>query len=199
MLPESIKQLAARLSNLPGIGPRQAIRIAIYISQKESSFIDDLAGSLQEISNLKNCSDCFLPHANQSSRCRICSDPKRTTDLIAIVEKITDLLSIEQSQAYSGKYLVLGDLKKDGELTPEQEKRIGQLITQLTSLPNSQAEEIIIALSPTNHTQISADKLEQRLRGKAKKITRLGRGLPTGADIEFSDDETLKNSLKNRS
>lgn len=117
--------------------------------------------------------------------------------MIAIVEKETDLMSIEKAKKFLGRYLVLGDIGKDGILDPEQKLRLNHL--KATVQKNfGQAEEIILALNPTTLGDIEASLLAQELKPIAKKVTRLGRGLPTGGEIEFADEDTLGGALENR-
>jgi recombination protein RecR len=195
MLPEKVKQLAAILSNLPGIGPRQAIRLAIHIS-KSDTFKEELLKTLELLSDTKQCSQCFFIHEKAGELCSICSDKNRDQETIAIVEKITDLLSLEQSGTYKGRYLVLGALKRDGMLNEDHKERINRLKQQLG---NQKAKEIILCLSPSNHGEINSATLESELKNSAEKITRLATGIPTGGDIEFADERTLRGALEHRS
>ncbi|MDP2629558.1 MAG: toprim domain-containing protein [Candidatus Harrisonbacteria bacterium] len=196
MLPESIKKLAAQLSNLPGIGPRQAIRIAIAIAGQKKERTQQIGEALQEVSRLSRCSRCFLPHGESAEFCTICSDGSRDRNLLAIVEKETDLLSLEQSGAFLGRYFIFGEINRDGSMNPEQENRLRVLKDYLKE---EKIQEIILALSPTSYGDRAAELLESSLKGLAGKISRLGRGVPTGADLEFADTKTLSDALKNRS
>ncbi|MDP3880961.1 MAG: toprim domain-containing protein [bacterium] len=195
MLPEKVKQLAAILSNLPGIGPRQAIRLAIHISKSEA-FKSELLNTLESLADTKQCSQCFFIHDRANDLCLICSDKNRDQETIAIVEKITDLLSLEQSGTYKGRYLVLGTLKRDGMLNEGHKEKINLLKQQFGA---KKAKEIILCLSPSNHGEINSATLESELKKSAEKITRLATGIPTGGDIEFADEKTLEGALKNRS
>lgn len=191
MLPENVKQIAAHLTQLPGIGPRQALRIALQLAESPA-LQKSFRAELEKLEKVKLCENCYLPHANSATLCLICTDSKRSDKIIAVVEKVTDLLSLEQSNSFQGKYLVLGALKRDGSLSLEQKQRLEKLKA------NGPQDEIIIALSPTRYGDLHANMLQSELKGGAKKFTRLGRGIPTGAEIEFADEQTLKEALKNR-
>lgn len=123
-----------------------------------------------------------------------------------IVEKETDLISIERTKKFKGRYLILGDLKKGGFLEPEQKLRLNNLKSFIKkSCPDPaegkpcQIEEIIIATNPTTYGDLNAMIIQKELEGYAKKFSRLGRGIPTGGEIEFADEETLEQALERRS
>lgn len=199
MIPKAIQDLADELAHLPGIGPRQALRVAFYLSRASRPDIDRLSTSVSALKGIKACSDCFLLFEDEEEKCPICTSSKRSAGTIAIVEKETDLISLEKAQVFYGKYLVIGELKKDGILEQSHRLRIAKLKERITRDNAGQANEIIIALSPTTYGDIQASVLQSELNGLAKKITRLGRGIPTGGEIEFADELTLSDSLKNRS
>lgn len=195
MLPEEIEKVAAALAELPGIGPRQALRLAFFLAREKKP---RLLLSLESLNKLKLCKKCFFPHSSAHSLCSICSDTKRDELVIALVEKETDLLSLEKTKSFSGVYFILGEAQKSGVLSPEAKSRIEALKSEILGSKEGEAKEIILALSPTAYGDLSVGILERELSGFAKKITRLGRGLPTGGEVEFADEQTLKESLKNR-
>jgi len=198
MIPKAIQELADELAHLPGIGPRQALRIAFYLARSYKADVDRLSSAVATLKGIKTCTDCFLLHEGKDFLCSICSDKKREAGLIAIVEKETDLISLEKSGAFNGRYLVIGELKKDGILEQSHRLRIAKLKERITRDSSGKAEEIIIALSPTTYGDIQASVLQNELNGVAKKITRLGRGIPTGGEIEFADEQTLTDALRHR-
>lgn len=199
MIPKAIQDLADELAHLPGIGPRQALRIAFYLARSNKFDIERLGSAVSTLKGVRVCSDCFLLFEGRDTNlCAICSDKKREAGLIAIVEKETDLISLEKSQAFNGKYLVIGELKKDGILEQSHRLRIAKLKERITREAAGQANEIIIALSPTTYGDIQASVLQSELNGLAKQITRLGRGIPTGGEIEFADELTLSDALRHR-
>lgn len=195
MLPDPIKKFIDFFSALPSIGPRQATRLAFYILRQGRGAVSELARALAGLGGLKPCAQCFFP--GQGSLCAICSNPQRKKDVIAIVEKETDLMSLEKTKKFGGRYLILGELGKDGVLESEQKLRLNNL-KNFIQKQFGQAEEIIIALNPTTLGNMEAELIIQELKPFAKKITRLGRGLPTGGEIEFADEDTLGGALENR-
>jgi recombination protein RecR len=199
MTPDSIKKLAILLAELPSLGPRQATRLAFHIAGLDSSAVHELTQTLEEVSKIKRCIRCFMLDSLKDSLCAICSNPKRNQSLVAIVEKETDAHTLEKSHAFNGRYLVLSLLPKDGILEPHHRQRLQALTHFIENLPSGKAEEIILALSPTTHGDVNASVIADALQGKANKISRLGRGIPTGGEIEFADEETLSFALKNRS
>ena len=188
MLPEPIKQFVDMFAKLPGIGPRQATRLAYYIASLGKGEVLEISKSVHGLGELSGCRLCFLTTPSKDL-CSICADPGRRQDLIAIVEKETDLLSLEKTKKYNGRYLVLGDLKKDGILNAMQKLRLKTI---------KGAEEVILAISPTTYGDLNSSIIEQELKESTKKVTRLGRGIPTGGEIEFADEETLTGALDNR-
>lgn len=207
MLPDQIKNFIKVFSALPSIGIRQATRLAFKLIEGGKAKIDETAQAVSDLRHLKICSQCFFVYSadlrglDADSRgqnlCSICGDPKRLQNIIAVVEKETDLMSIEKTGKFKGRYLVLGDLSKTGTLDSIQKLRINSLKSAIKQM--EQAEEIIIALNPTTYGDLNAAVLEKEFSELAKKITRLGRGIPTGGEIEFADDETLRNALERRS
>jgi recombination protein RecR len=197
-LPNSIKALANELEGLPGIGPRQAIRIAIYLAGSHSEKMKKLAETLYGVLDTKTCPDCFRMHDGDADRCAICGDLKRSRTVIAIVEKETDLASIETSGKFNGRYLVIGNIKKAGALEEWQKERIKALKKRIET-EIGMADEIIIAMNPTTYGDISSSIVANEIQTHAKRITRLGRGIPFGGEIEFADRDTLGAALENRS
>ncbi len=204
MLPQSIENFIRLFAKLPAIGPRQATRLAFYLLRQGKSAVQELDHALASLGRLETCSQCFFPyeprapHNEQANLCTICADPARTKNVIAIVEKETDLLSLEKTKTFRGRYLILGDLARDGILEPTQKLRLKSLMTFIEKEVGGKAEEVLIALNPTTAGDIGADILKEQLKSHAKKITRLGRGLPTGGEIEFADEDTLGGALENR-
>lgn len=188
MLPDSIKKFVDAFAGLPGIGPRQAARLAFHIVNQGKDFINDLVNAVSNLDQLKTCPLCFSTTPN-AELCSICSNPQRVKNLVAVVEKETDLVSLEKTKKFNGRYLILGDLKKDGILNNVQRLRLKTI---------KDAEEIILAINPTTYGDINASLIAQELKDSTKKITRLGRGIPTGGEIEFADEETLGSALDNR-
>jgi recombination protein RecR len=205
MLPEPIKKFIEIFSTLPSIGTRQATRLAFKLIDSGRAKIEETAGAVSDLKYLKICSRCFFVHQNKDNLCDICADKNRRQDVIAIVEKETDLISLERTKKFKGRYLILGELSKTGILESVQKLRLNSLKDFIKKeFPSTgsgqvgQAEEIIIAINPTAFGDLNASMIAKELAPFAKKISRLGRGIPTGGEIEFADDETLGQALERR-
>lgn len=192
MTPDSIKKLAQLLSALPSIGPRQATRLAFHIAGMNTREVEELAKTIHETARLKRCTQCFRIDALEKTLCTICGNARRDHSTVAIIEKETDVLTLEKTKAFHGTYLVLGELTRDGILTTEQRRRL----TVLTD--NTLLKESVICFSPTTYGGMGAEAVTQIIKRPALIITRLARGIPTGGEIEFADEETLQEALKNR-
>jgi recombination protein RecR len=199
MTPDAIKKLAALLSELPSLGPRQATRLAFHIAGMDRRKVEDLVETLEKIAKVKRCTRCFVLDELVNGLCSVCSNSRRNQALIAVVEKETDVHTLEKTKAFHGRYLVMSELSKDGVLEPVHKQRLQTLKHFIADLPEGKAQEIILALSPTTHGDVNATVLADQLKGLAGKITRLARGIPTGGEIEFADEDTLDAALKNRS
>jgi recombination protein RecR len=198
-IPEPIRDFVEMFSELPGIGPRQAIRLAFHVIDQGKNFSEKLGRTISSLSALRPCSQCFYIQAGKDRLCEICGDPRRNKNIVAVVEKPTDLLSIENTKKFNGHYLVIGDLRKTGVLSAEQKLRLNALKSRLKKNPDGKAEEIIIAINPTSYGDLNAAVIAKELAPFAGKLSRLGRGIPTGGEIEFADEETLTEALRRRS
>ena len=213
-LPDPIKNFIHHFSKLPSIGPRQATRLAFHVISSGKDEIKGIIESLKGLEDMSVCDKCFfvfLPQDKDDKLCEICRDKKRNPKIIAIVEKETDLISIEKTNKFNGNYFIIGSLQKNGVLGSEQKIRLEKLKTGIEKESGGQADEIIIATNPTTYGDFNAAILAKELSaplsgagsasgGKdlAKKITRLGRGIPTGGEIEFADEDTLGSALERR-
>ncbi len=198
-LPEPIQNVADALAELPSIGPRQAIRIAFYLVGERTEDVHKLAVNINNLRKLKICKHCFFPHQNTGELCDVCGNPNRHQDLIMIVEKETDLISLENTKKFVGRYFITGAIPKTGLLQEDQKKRIEQLERTITQDLGGKAREIIFAFNPGSLGDLQASLLMKQLGPFTEKMSRLGRGLPTGGEIEFADDETLGSALERRS
>lgn len=196
--PNSIRSLADSLAKLPGIGPRQAFRIAYFLAGKGKDQVLPMAKNLAEITKLKTCQKCFSSYEEDSELCPICSDKRRNHGIVAIVEKETDVASIESAGSYDGIYFVIGEIKKTGSLNPDERKRLETFKDNLRKDYPEGSDEIIIGFNNTTYGDIGRSLIIRELQPYAKKITSLGRGIPTGGEVEFADPETLAEALKGR-
>jgi recombination protein RecR len=206
--PKSIQKLIDRFSKFPTVGPRTAARFVFYLLKLKN---EDVKGLIESISNLaeniKFCNFCFKPFEGEKNLCEICSDKSRELKTLCIVEKETDLDPIEKTKKYTGLYFILGGnvslLKKDAEKI-----RIEELLERIKKpssfglAENTHFEELIIATNPTTEGNATFLFLERKLKPlleeKKIKITKLGRGLPTGGELEYADEETLSEALERR-
>ncbi len=197
MLPDQIKKFIEVFSKLPAIGPRLATRLAFYLIKLDRQTFKNLAVAFVNLSKLNKCPRCFSIKETSQKLCPICSDNRRNKSILAIVEKETDILSIEKTDSYSGTYLVLGDFEGEN-LNESQKLRLKHLNSLVKSLPGKKFEEVIIAVNPNTKSDIIAAIIRKEIEPLASKTSRLGRGIPTGGEIEFADPETLSAALKNR-
>ncbi|MCL5006902.1 MAG: toprim domain-containing protein [Patescibacteria group bacterium] len=195
--PEPIKRFADLFAELPGVGPRQALRIALYVVHKGNGFASGLVSALSGLRSIKICERCFNLYEG-GNLCEICSDASREQDVIAVIEKETDLLSMEKTGRFRGRYLVIGDMRKLGVLSSEQKIKLRSLEEQIKDLFGGKAKEIILALNPNPVGDVISSLISEEMRPYALKITRLGRGIPTGGEIEFADEETLGEAITRR-
>jgi recombination protein RecR len=203
-LPDPIQKVADELSDLPSIGPRQAIRLAFYLAGKSKEDVRALATGIDNLRNVKICERCFFVHQNAENLCDICKNANRNQRVITVVEKETDLVSLENTKKISGRYFIIGQIPKTGFLEEWQKLRLQSLKSWISGQGTrdkgqGQADEIILAFNPTSLGDLQASLLAKELAPFAKKISRLGRGLPTGGEIEFADDDTLGSALERRS
>lgn len=197
-LPDSFQKIADLLSDLPSIGPRQAVRLVFHLIHQGQDNIQNLSQRIGDLKKIKICERCFFIHQNAGTLCDICGNPGRRQDIIVIVEKETDLMSLENTGRFNGRYLILGSIPKSGILEDWQKLRLQGFKTFIEKNLNGSAEEIILGFNLTSVGDFNSSLLEKELRPLAKKISRLGRGLPTGGEIEFADDETLGSALERR-
>ena len=180
---------------LPGIGPRQAKRFAYFLADQDEKFLKDLSIEILDIKNkIKQCPSCFKFHGDASEECTICSSLNRDKSLLVIVEKDVDLENFERAGVYNGRYFILGSTLSLAENKTDN-TRFKALFEKVKK---DSPKEIIIALSANVEGENTARYIEKILEPLKVKITRLGRGLSTGTELEYSDSETIKNALDNR-
>lgn len=212
---QKFKQTIKLLQKLPGVGPRQAARFVLALLEKDESELRDIG---QAITNLKKeirfCKECFNVSDNaapaevstKAGLCRICSDPKRDKNKLLVLEKVTDLDSVEKTGLYKGLYHVLGgSINPLDGATPETlrfkelDKRIDILLKSDFNNSTGQDIELIIATNPNTAGETTALYIKDLLKNKRGMIlTRLGRGLASGSNLEYADETTLRNALEYR-
>jgi recombination protein RecR len=194
MLPEPIIALTAALSKLPGIGPRSAERVALHIVQADSATVKHLAETiLIARQRIRFCEICGA--LTEKTPCPTCSDERRDSSVVCLVEKPVDILSIERSGTYRGKFHVLGGKISPLDGVEPDDLRIGDLEKRLAHEP---LKEIIIALGTDVEGDATSNYLAKRLARSGLKISRIGFGLPAGSGLEFADELTLNRALEGR-
>ena len=197
----SIDKLTEIFSHFPGIGPRQAKRFVYYILMRNTGFSEDLIRAVENIKKeVVQCTEClrFFPkNGNPTSVCSICSDNTRDNSLLMIVPRDIDLEVIERSGSFHGFYFVLGGALPILEKEPEKRIRLNEL-RKFLDKKNGTLKEIILAMNANSEGENTADFIKENFQGKALEFSILGRGLSTGAELEYADPETLKNALLHR-
>jgi recombination protein RecR len=193
-LPEPIAALIAALSQLPGIGPRSAERLALHLVQSDSVAVRQLAEALvQARERIRSCDICGS--LTEQTPCALCNDARRDGGLVCLVERAVDIITIEKSGTFHGRYHVLG-----GRISPlngvePEDLRIAELEKRLGNEP---IKEIVIALGTDVEGDATSNYLARRLARPGLKITRIAHGLPAGSGLEFADDLTLTHALAGR-
>jgi recombination protein RecR len=193
-LPKPIEALVAELNRLPGIGPRSAERLALHLIQADSSVSSRLAEVLVSArKQIVECNECG--GLAEKSPCAICSNPSRDEQLICVVERAVDILNVEKSGSFRGKYHVLG-----GKVSPmngigPEELRFNELEKRLIS---GEVKEVIIALGTDVEGDATSHYLAKRLSKQNVEVSRIAHGLPAGSGLEFADELTLSQALEGR-
>jgi len=196
MYSPTIQKLIKLFSKFPTIGPPIASRVVFYLLKLSQEEINELCQSISTLKEkVKLCSFCFQPFEGEETLCEICRNPQRDKSLLCVVEKETDLIPLEKTHKYQGRYFILG-----GTVAKLKQEDIKNLRTDelLERAENPEIQEIIIATNPTTEGESTTLYLERILKPLNKKITRLGRGLPIGGELEYADEETLGSALEGR-
>ncbi|MDX1535618.1 MAG: recombination mediator RecR [Candidatus Spechtbacterales bacterium] len=202
MLPKNLEQLQKQFQRFPGIGPRQARRFVFHLLKEDPENVRRLAEYLKDMqTEVVLCNDCYLPTENvKSSKCSVCTDEKRDHLSLCIVEKESDALNLEKTKIHNGKYLIIGENISPLKKSVIPKKRLSSLVKRVEN--SKDKYEIILALNNTregNFTTLYIQELFKKKDLPNVKLTRLGRGLSTGSELEYADEETIRNALENRS
>lgn len=191
MYPKSFQKLIKNFSSLPSIGPKHAERLVLFLFKKDSEDIKEFAENLLEIKNLIFCKKCH--NISEGENCHICSDKKRDHRTLCVVEDAMDVISIERTRIFQGVYHVLG-----GVMTVTDKDSSLKIPELLERIRKENIQEVILATNPTTEGDTTALYLKRKLIPLGVKVSRLGRGLSTGADLEYADELTLSEALTNR-
>lgn len=205
MYPPSIQKLIDQFAKFPSIGQRTAARFVFYLIKLPKEELEKLLESIVEMKKkIKLCSFCFHAFENSEKElCQICSNPSRDRTLLCIVEKETDLLSLEKIQKYKGLYFVFGGtidvLQKENNETLKTKELLERIKNPSKYIQGGISfQEIILAINPTTEGEATALYIERIIKPLNMKITRLGRGLPIGGELEYADEETLGSAFEGR-
>ena len=199
MYPKSIQKLINLFSKFPTIGPRTAARFVFYLTKLSPEEIKELSSSIEALKDsikiCPSCFDTFDPSTGSGQVCDICSDNGRDKELLCIIEKEADLTTIEKTKTYKGFYFILG-----GTISLKKEDNKNLRIEELKQkIEKGDFKEVIIALNPTTEGEATTLLVKRSLASYNISITRLGRGLPVGGELEYADPDTLESAFNSRS
>ncbi len=189
-----VQDLIDELGRLPGVGPKSAQRIAFHLLQTEAVDVRRLADVLIEVkAKVKFCNICF--NVSEDEQCRICRDPRRDLTVLCVVEEYKDVVAVERTREFRGRYHVLGGAISpiDG-IGPEQ-LRIRELLARLA---DGAVTEVILATDPNLEGEATATYITRMLNHMELRVTRLASGLPVGGDLEYADEVTLGRAFAGR-
>ena len=190
----AIQDLIDALGRLPGIGPKSAQRIAFHILQTESEVAASLVDAIRTVKErVKFCTECG--NVSEEHLCRICRDPRRDATSICVVEESKDVIAIERTREFRGKYHVLGGAISPIDGIGPDQLRIRELMVRLA---DSAVVEVILATDPNLEGEATSTYLARLLKPLGLKVSRLASGLPVGGDLEYADEVTLGRAFEGR-
>ncbi len=196
LLPEPLQKLINALERLPGIGPKSASRLAFFLLRADAAYSDDLADALTGLKDkVSFCEECFNITIAGRDRCEVCESPKRDDEVLCVVEEALDVLALERTGGYFGKYHVLHGVLSPIEGIGPDDIKIKQLIERVAL---GKIKEIILATNPSMEGDTTALYIQQQLESYDVRVTHLARGLPVGGDLEYADQNTLLRALAGR-
>jgi recombination protein RecR len=193
--PEPVRELVGELKRLPGIGPRSAERIAVWLLQSPKADPLALAGALQAAKEtVRPCPVCGF-FASEAG-CGVCDDPKRDDRMLCVVEQATDVLPLERSGSFRGRYHCLGGKLSPLDRVSPEDLRIPSLLRRIDAATGE--IEVVLALGSDVEGEATANYLAEMLRGKNCRLTRIAQGLPAGGGLEHADELTLIRAMQGR-
>ncbi|MBI1974374.1 MAG: recombination protein RecR [Candidatus Zambryskibacteria bacterium] len=196
----SIDKLAELFGKFPGIGPRQARRFVYFLLSRSGNYTSELIGAIQNIKKeIVQCSECmrfYAKNGHAGKICNICLDDTRDNSMLMIVPRDIDMEAVEKSGSYRGYYFVLGGVVPILEKEPEKRIRITNLEARIKK--DKHIKEVILAMNANIEGENTTEYLKDKLKNFKLQTSVLGRGLSTGAELEYADPETLKNAFQNR-
>ncbi|MER5457913.1 recombination mediator RecR [Micromonospora sp. NPDC002389] len=190
----AIQDLIDELGRLPGVGPKSAQRIAFHVLSADPADVNRLAGALRKVKDLvRFCTSCY--NVAESEQCRICRDPRRGNEVICVVEEPKDVVAIERTGEFRGRYHVLGGAINPLEGIGPDNLRIRELLARLSG---GEVRELILATDPNTEGEATATYLALMVKPMGISVTRLASGLPVGGDLEYADEITLGRAFEGR-
>ena len=190
----AIQDLIDELGRLPGIGPKSAQRIAFHILNADTADVVRLAQTLRRAKDeVRFCATCF--NVAEQEQCKVCRDVRRTDEVICVVEEPKDVVAVERTREFRGKYHVLGGAINPLEGVGPDNLRIRELMTRLAS---GAVTELILATDPNTEGEATATYLALLVKPMGIRVTRLASGLPVGGDLEYADEVTLGRAFEGR-
>jgi len=191
---EPLQTAIEELSKLPSIGKKTAQRLALYILKSDSQSVDNLVKAIIELkTRLRFCSRCF--NISVDELCEICISPKRDNSVICIVEEASDVIAIEKTHEFNGKYHVLGGVLSPLSGIDPESLKVKELLKRFES---EEIKEVILALNPDTEGETTSLYLAKLIKPLGVKVSRIARGLPIGGDLEFADEATISRAVMGR-
>jgi recombination protein RecR len=190
----AIQDLIDELGRLPGVGPKSAQRIAFHVLSADPADVNRLANALRKVKELvRFCTTCY--NVAESEQCRVCRDTRRTNEVVCVVEEPKDVVAIERTGEFRGRYHVLGGAINPLEGIGPDNLRIRELMVRLGT---GEVKELILATDPNTEGEATATYLALMVKPMGIAVTRLASGLPVGGDLEYADEITLGRAFEGR-
>jgi recombination protein RecR len=192
--PPIVTNLIRRLSKLPGLGEKSATRIVMHLLRSPKEEAESIAEAIQQMRHrVHTCSRCF--HFTDADLCSICADPSRDTGELCVVESTADLLAVEQSGAFKGRYHVLQGALAPLDAVGPDDIRIRELMKRLDE---EHIREVILATNPSSEGEATAHYLLKLLKARPLRVSRIAYGIPMGGDLKYTDRITMERAMKGR-
>ncbi len=189
-----MEQAVDAFASLPGIGKKTALRLALHLINKDMEEVEKFSQSISEFKkNIKTCKSCF--NLSDEDTCDICNDASRKKEVVCVVESIRDVMAIESTGQYRGRYHILGGVIRPIEGIGPEELHIESLISRIEE---EQIEEVILAISPTIEGETTSFYISKQLKGKDIKLSTIARGVSFGGELQYADELTLGRSIQTR-
>lgn len=190
----AVQDLIDELGHLPGVGPKSAQRIAFHLLQTDPADAQRLAHAITKVKEtVRFCARCW--NVSEQEQCRVCRDPRREDGLVCVVEEPRDVVAIERTREYRGRYHVLGGAISPIDGIGPDELHVEELLTRLRDEPIG---EVIIATNPNIEGEATASYLSRLIQPLGVRVTRLASGLPVGGDLDYADEVTLGRAFAGR-